>query len=168
MQFTSPRFSSTLLQQLVLISLSTHEVLRTQSASPHLSSALAIYLFCLGFCYLATCCSEGRVGGKGELHYVTSEGRLACTLKEEKKAFHKPNKGGLKWRRRWIWNLRLRLLTPPFCISSCLLCAWRFCWSMNKGQGRVEVVGMKARATQQSGDLGSRIGKGNLPQKQEA
>lgn len=39
---------------------------------------------------------------------------------------------------------------------------------MNKEQGRVEVVGRRARATQLSGDLGSRIGQGTLPQSQEA
>lgn len=39
---------------------------------------------------------------------------------------------------------------------------------MNKGQGRVEVVGRRARATQLSGDLGSRMGKGTLPQSKEA
>lgn len=39
---------------------------------------------------------------------------------------------------------------------------------MNKGQGRVEVVGRRAGATQLSGDLGPRMGKQTLPQNQEA
>lgn len=84
---------------------------------------------------------KGQGRGKGELPYVTSDSRLACPLKGKKKHFISQTKGGLKWRQRWIWNLRpqntdptlLHLKRSPQRLEILL-------GYMNERQGRVEVM----------------------------